>query len=122
MSNPHDVAPMVKTYKKVFVYLSIITVIGIIIALLHPPVWFIVVIGLIFIVSKSVIVYEAFKNLLAGRNLIIITFLLTACFVAGLVMTGIVEDKSHLIGTEDTQKALLMEQHAAPKDKGSHGH
>jgi hypothetical protein len=117
-SNPHDVAPMVQTYKKLFLYISIITIIGIAIAVLHPPLWFIISVGLIFMASKSVIVYSSFKKLLVGRNLLILVFLLTIIFVSGLLLTGIFEDKSHIVGTEDISKQLMMDQ----PEEGGHGH
>jgi hypothetical protein len=115
--NPHEVGPMVATYKKIFLYLSIITVIGIVIAFMHPPVWLIVTIGLIFIISKSVVVFESLKNLLVGRNIIIIVFLMTVIFVAGLVLTGVLEYHSHIVGTQDISRQLMMEQ----QEEGHHG-
>jgi hypothetical protein len=115
--NPHDVAPMVKTYKKLFLYLSIITVIGIAIAIMHPPVWFIIFVGLLFIVSKSFVVFESFKNLLTGRNLIVLVFIMTVIFVTGLVLTGVFENHTHIVGTQDISKQLMMEQH----EEGHHG-
>lgn len=116
-SNPHDVAPMVKTYKKLFLYLSIITIIGIAIAILHPPLWLILGVGLVFIAGKSMIVFSSFKNLLVGRNLLVIVFLLTFIFIAGLLMTAIFENNSHLVGTEDISKQLMSQQ-----EEGNNGH
>ena len=115
-SNPHDVPVMVSAYKRLFVVLSIITLVGITIVVLHVPLWFVLSVGLAFIIAKSVIVFESFKNLLINRHLIVIVFILTGIFVAGLLFLPVLNHKGYIVGTEDISKQLLMEQ----KDEEPH--
>ena len=118
-SNPHDVPVMVSAYKKLFVWLSIITLMGIAIAILHVPLWIVLAVGLTLIITKSLIVYESFKKLLVGRNLIVIVFILTGIFVVGLLFIPVLNHKGYLVGTEDISKQLLMEQKAEEPHHGN---
>ncbi len=116
-SNPHDVNVMVGTYKRLFLWLSIITLIGIALAFLHISVlWLVIVLGITFIVTKGIIVFKSFQNLLVGRQLIVMVFILTAIFVAGLLFLPVLNHHDYIVGTDDVSKQLLMEQ----KDEGSH--
>ncbi len=115
--NPCDMGGMVGIYKRLFLWLSIITLIGITIAVLHVPLlWFVVIVGIAFIIAKGVIVFESFKNLLTGRRLIVIVFILTAIFFVGLLFLPVLNHHDYIVGTEDISKQLLMEQ----KDEGPH--
>ncbi|MBI3602572.1 MAG: hypothetical protein HY209_06760 [Candidatus Omnitrophica bacterium] len=116
-SNPHDVPLMVSVYQKLFLWLSIITLIGIALAFLHISVlWLVIVLGIAFIITKGLIVFESFKSLLTGRHVIVIVFILTAIFVIGLLFLPVLNHHDYIIGTDDISKQLLMEQ----KDEGPH--
>ena len=119
-SNIQDVKPMVNTYKKLFLVLSVITLIGVAIVLLHAPLWIVLVIGLSFVAIKSAIVYETFKNLMVGKNVIIILFSLTAIFLLTLLLLPVLNHKGFIVGTEDTSKQLMMDE-PQPVEEGHHG-
>lgn len=108
--HPHDVSPMVATYKRLFVILSLITLIGIAVAVVHVPLWVLLSLGLIFILVKSMTVYRSFKHLLIGRKLIVIIFVLTAIFVTGLLLLPVLNHQDSIVGTQDTSRPLMMEQ------------
>lgn len=117
-SDPKDVNPMVSTYKKLFLILSVVTIIGISVVLLHVPLWAVLLVGLFFMFLKSVFVYESFKNLLIGRNIIIMVFVLTAVFVLGLLLIPVMNHQGYIVGTEDISKQLMMEQSQQEKKHG----
>lgn len=108
--NPHDVSPMVAVYKRLFIILSLITLMGVAVAVVHVPVWVLLSAGLIFILIKGLTVYNTFKHLFTGRNLIVIIFILTAIFVIGLLLLPLLNHHDYLVGTQDTSRQLMMEQ------------
>lgn len=116
--NPQDVKPMVANYKKLFLILSVVTLVGIGIAVLHVPVWFVILVGVALIFAKSVIVYEFFKKLLVGRNFMFLLFFFTITTVIGLLFLPVLNHADYIVGTEDISKHILMEQ----KEAGHGGH
>ncbi len=117
MSDSHDVPKMVGIYKKLFLVLVSVTAFGIVIALLHVPVWLAVAIGFVFIALKSTMVYDSFKHLMTGRNAIIILFVMTAAFFATLLLLPAWNQNGHLDGTVDISKEIQMQE----KPVGAHG-
>jgi hypothetical protein len=121
-SSQEDVKPMIVTYKKLFITLSVITLVGIGLVLAHIPLWIILTVGLAFILLKSFIVFEAFKKLMLGRNAIIILFGLTIFFLAHLLLLPVLTHQGSIVGTEDTSKQLMMDEPAVPAHgEGHHG-
>lgn len=118
---PEDVKPMVNTYKKLFVILSVITLMGIAIVLLHAPWWTVLFVGLCFVALKSAIVYETFKNLMVGKNAVIILFGLTIFFLLHLLLLPVLNSKGHITGTVDISKQLMMEE-PEPAEHAEEGH
>ncbi len=107
--HPHDVSPMVATYKRLFVILSLITLIGIAVAVVHVPIGVLLSLGLAFMLIKAMTVYRSFQHLLTGRKLIVIVFILTAIFVAGLLLLPVLNRQDYLVGTQDTSRPLMIE-------------
>ena len=100
-------------WRWLFLTLVLITALGIGIAYLHLPVWLAVVIALGIILIKSKVVLDSFKSLLTGRHLIVITFLLTAFFVAGLLLLPFFNHEGYLVGTQDISKEIQMQEKSA---------
>jgi hypothetical protein len=125
-SDSQNIDPMISTYKKLFLYLSIITILGIAFVFLRAPIWIVITVGLLFIIVKSAIVIESFKKLLIGRNSLVIIFGLTITFLIALLLLPALNHQGYLVGTEDTSKQLMMEQLSQPKEAATkeavHGH
>lgn len=119
-SEEHDVLKMVGIYKKLFLSLVLITLLGIGVAFMHLPVWVAVVIGLTIMIVKSTVVIESFKHLLVGRWAIILIFTLTVMFVIPLVLLPLMTREGSLVGTVETSKALEAEQLPAGHHGGGH--
>ena len=117
-----DIKPMISTYKKLFLTLSIITVLGIAIVLLHVPLWIVLLIGITLMIIKSVAVFESFKKLMVGRNAIIILFSLTLVFLVHLLLLPVLTHQGSIVGTVDISKQLMMDEPAAQEpEEGHHG-
>lgn len=121
-----NIKPLIATYKKLFLLLSVITLIGIGLVLLHVPVWLVLLAGFSFMLIKSAIVYNSFKNLLTGKNGLIVLFGLTAVFLIAVLILPFFNEQGQLVGTQDISKQLMMEQagvkEATPEKEVSHGH
>lgn len=124
-----NIKPLIATYKKLFFLLSAITLIGIGLVLLHVPVWLVLLAGFSFIAIKSVIVYNSFKNLLTGKNGLIVLFALTVIFLIAVLSLPFLTEKGSLVGSQDISKQLMMEQQGgasekkdAPAKEEHHGH
>jgi hypothetical protein len=125
-NSQEDIKPMIATYKKLFLILSVITLIGIGLVLLHVPLWIVLLVGFSFMIIKSFVVYESFKNLLVGRNGIIILFALTVMFLITLLLLPIFNQNGHIVGTVDISKQFMMDQsgekNKVEQKESSHGH
>lgn len=111
---------MVGIYRNLFFLLIVVTAAGIGIAFLHIPVWIAVGVALAIIMVKAALVWGAFKHLLAGKQVLFITFGLTAIFFAGLLILPFINSQDHLVGTEDLSRQIQMETHPAAAGAG-HG-
>ena len=118
-SSTHDVTKMVGIYKKLFLLLTVVTVLGIGIAFLHMPLWLAIVVALGIIVFKSKIVLDCFKHLLGGRQLLVMVFGLTAIFVLGLLLLPALNHEGYIVGTQDISKELQMQE--KPMEGHHHG-
>lgn len=112
-SNSPDVAKIVAMYKKLFILLATITLIGIGIVYLKFPVWIAIVVGLLIMAIKTKIVLDAFGHLLTGRNGLTILFGLTAAFFITLIILPLLNHEGQLVGTVDLSKQIQMEQQPA---------
>ena len=117
-----SVKPLVATYKKLFVILSIITLVGIAVAVLRVPFWVVLTVGLVFMVAKSAVVYQSFKNLLVGPRMVLmfIILFLTVSFVIGLLFLPVLNHHGYIVGTEDISAGLMASE--VKPEKESHGH
>ena len=119
MSDAHDVSRMVEVYKKLFILLIAITALGIILSALHMPWGLTLGLALVIIAIKSKLVFDAFKSLLVGKNVLILVFFLTIVFFASLVLLPALTHHDAIQGTEDISKKILAEH--VPTE-GHHGH
>lgn len=118
-SDTHDVSKMVTIYKKLFLVLVVITAVGIGIAYMKLPLWPALVIAFAIIAIKGKVVLDAFKHLLVGRNVLILTFGLTVIFFASLLILPVWQHHGAIVGTEDVSKEYQMQEPIKP---GPHGH
>ncbi len=127
-SQTPDVTKMVAIYKKLFVLLATITLIGIGIVFLKLPIWIAVVVGLLIMAVKAKIVLDAFGHLLTGRYGLIILFGLTGVFFITLILLPLLNHEGYLVGTVDISKQIQMEaqpaaaHHEAKPAGESNGH
>lgn len=120
MSQEHEVPKMVAVYKKLFILLISVTAFGIVLTVIHMPVWITIILSLGIIAVKGKIVYDSFKGLLVGKNILTLTFALTIFFFLMVIILPALNQKNHITGTEDISKAIQAEQ---PIKKGHHdGH
>lgn len=114
MSDAHDVSKMVGIYKKLFILLVAITALGIVLSALHMP-WIVTLtIALGIIALKSKIVFDAFKGLLVGKNILIVVIGLTLTFFLALVILPLLNHSDYIKGTQDLSKEIQAEQAHAP--------
>ena len=114
-----DVLKMVGIYKKLFLVLTIITILGIGITFLHMPVWLAIVLAFGIIAIKSKVVIDAFKHLLTGRNVLILTIALTGVFLVALLILPLLNHEGYITGTKDISKELQMQE--KPAEGHHHG-
>ena len=119
-SSAHDVPKMVVVYKKLFLLIVLVTILGIGIAFAHLPVWTAILIALGIIAFKGTIVLDSFKPLLTGRHLIVMTFVLTGIFFMVLLILPFLNHNNRIVGTVDISKELQM-QEQQPIEAKSHG-
>ncbi len=116
MSQAHDVTKMVGVYKKLFILLVSVTALGIVLTVVHMPVALTILISLSIILIKGKIVFDAFKEFLVGKNVLIILFGLTIIFFIAIVTLPLLNHENTIVGTEDLSKAIQAEQPV----KGAH--
>lgn len=126
MSDTHDVSKMVGIYKKLFIFLVLVTALGIGVAFVHLPVWLAILIALGIIAIKTKFVTDAFKHLLVGKNGLVILFALTAIFFLGLIILPLFNHNGQIVGTVDLSKEIQMQDaptgHDAHTEGAQHGH
>ncbi len=115
-----DTNQMVVAYKKLFTILSVVTLIGISIIFFHLPLWIVFVAGFVLMIIKSKALIDAFKPLLAGRQLILILFGLTAVFFIAVLLLPVFNMNNHIVGTVDISKQLMMDEKPAEHGGGAH--
>ncbi len=116
-TNSPNPSQMVGIYTRLFGLLSVVTLTGIAaIYFFHIPVWVAVVVGLVLIAVKGTIVVDSFKQFVAGRNIIVMIFVLTGILVLGLVLLPLLNRSDPLVGTRDISKQIQMET----KEGGGH--
>ena len=121
-SDTQEVSKMVGIYKKLFTVLVIITALGIGIAFLHMPIWLAVTIALAIIFFKSAVVVESFKHLLVGRQVLVLTYGLTLCFLAGMVLLiWFNSNHGRITDTVDLSKEVQMQEKPAAEHKAAEG-
>ena len=114
-ANLPNTSQMVGIYSRLFAVLAVITLAGIAaVFFFHIPVWMVVVLGLVLIAVKSTIVFDAFKQFMVGKNILVIVFSLTGIFVLGLLLLPLMNHNSRIAGTVDISKQLLMETKEEP--------
>ncbi len=119
MSQMHDVPKMVEVYKKLFILIVSVTALGIVLSALHMPLFWTVIIALSIIVFKGKIVYDSFKDLLIGKNALIVVFILTIFFFLMILLLPLFNHENLIVGTEDISKDIQAQEHA---QGGGHGH
>ena len=102
---------MVGIYSRLFSLLAVITIGGIAaVYFFHIPMWLALLAGIALIAIKSSLVVDAFKQFMVGKNVILIIFGLTICFVIGLLFLPLANHASRIEGTQDISKQLQMEE------------
>lgn len=115
----HEVPKMVTAYKKLFILLVSITALGMLLSVLHMPIALTIVLALTIILIKGKVVYDAFKHLLVGKNILLLVFGLTIFFFLILIVLPLLNHQNHIVGTEDISKEIQAQQHS---HEGHHGH
>ncbi len=114
-----DPLPMIKIYRKLFIALTVLTVIGIFFAYTHTPLWVLVSVSFALIALKANAVISAFKHLIEARKFILVLFGLTGIFFLSLLVLPILNQINSLKGSVDISKEMMLREKPSA---GTHGH
>ena len=119
MSQSHEVSAMVEVYKKLFILLVSVTALGIVLTVLHMPIAITILISLIIIGVKGKIVFDSFKHLLVGKDILVLVFGLTIFFFLMILLLPLFNHENPITGTRDISKEIQAQEPAAEEH---HGH
>ena len=119
MSEHPNVEKMVSIYMRLFLLLVSVTALGILLSALHMPVLASVFVALSIILFKSSIVYDAFKGLLVGKNILVLVFSMTGIFFLTLLLLPFFNHEGRIVGTVDISKEIQAQEKPM---EGHHGH